>query len=197
MSDSYIARKKIVKKTYLMHNNGAQPFKVIVTARSIIILAEGGYEIDEEDEEIDEDEMNDCLYSVFVKEIDEFEGYWYGFDTSDDEEHGNSLLVKISEQKYMHIGSQIYTFKTKDKIIDYVSPLGRNDVPYPVAKGTSNIYFMLDSKYIRKKNLRKMTAWNAMQMYRDFYDSSKDIQRDMRNVELIADGRGWGDAIIY
>jgi len=191
MSDSYIVRKKIVKKTYIMHDNGMTPFQVIVTARNIIILAAGGYVVDEdeEDEEIDADEMEDRMYSVFVREINEFEGYWFGFDTCDDEEHGNSLLVKISEKKYMHIGAKIYTFETKDKIIDYCSPVGRNDVPYPVAKGTSNIYFMLDSKYIRKINIRKMTAWNAMQMYRDFYDSSEEIQRNMRNVELIADGR--------
>src|SRR5688572_23168858 len=126
MSDSYIARKHIKKQTWLIHDNGGRPFQVIATSRNIIILAED-FECGSSS---DDDEELESSYTFFIQSIDNFKGYWYGFDSSKNKMHGNSLLIKLHDHKYMYIGSEIYTFVTKDKIVDYVSPVGNSDVPY-------------------------------------------------------------------
>ena len=58
--------------------------------------------------------------------------------------YGNSFLLHLNDNKYIHIGANIYSFKAKNKIIDYVSPVGNNDVPYPYAIDENNrIYLMI------------------------------------------------------
>jgi hypothetical protein len=59
---------------------------------------------------------------------------------------GNSILVNISDSKYIHIGIEIYSFETREKetIRQYYSPIGNNDVPYPYAVGDNYTYFLLD-----------------------------------------------------
>uniref|UniRef100_A0A6C0CBE7 Uncharacterized protein n=1 Tax=viral metagenome TaxID=1070528 RepID=A0A6C0CBE7_9ZZZZ len=180
MSNSYVSRKNIEKETYFIHNNGFRPFEVIVTAKNIIILAC--------DAALDEDDENS--YSFFISAIDEFEGYWYGYDSSPNRGHNNTLLIKISDHDYMHIGPVIFTFKTTDKIIDYISPLGNSDVAYPVAYGKSNIYFMNDFNYVNKKDIRETTVANAMDLYVDFSELNMKQKKDMRNIVLLAESQG-------
>jgi len=59
---------------------------------------------------------------------------------------GNSLLLQTGNNKYVYIGSQIYSFETKEEIKKYYSPVGNSDVPYPYAVGDTMSYFMLDKK---------------------------------------------------
>jgi hypothetical protein len=59
---------------------------------------------------------------------------------------GNSLLLQTGNNKYAYIGSQIYSFETKEEIKKYYSPVGNSDVPYPYAVGDTMSYFMLDKK---------------------------------------------------
>jgi len=69
---------------------------------------------------------------------------------------GNSILAQISSQKYVYIGEQIYTFETVagDIIESYDSPIGNNDVPYPVAIGKTHLYFLLDAVAIPRSFFR-------------------------------------------
>lgn len=58
--------------------------------------------------------------------------------------HGNSILLKIDDFKYIFIGEKIYSFKTKNEIVSFASPVGNNDVPYPYAiDDKQNYYFLL------------------------------------------------------
>ena len=36
----------------------------------------------------------------------------------------------------------------EDEVDNYYSLIGNNDVPYPVLEGKTNVYFMLDYKYV-------------------------------------------------
>ncbi len=82
--------------------------------------------------------------------------------------HGNSILIKISENEYVSVGWYIYRFKTTEKIFDYVSPVG--SVPYPVAFGKNNVYFMLDKLLIKKSEPETdVTVANAEDLYGEFY----------------------------
>ncbi len=80
--------------------------------------------------------------------IKKFKGVWVpdGF-THDNESHrysfkGNSILVKLDDDKYIYIGESIFKFKAKDRIINYLSPVGNSGVPYPYAVGEKYLYPM-------------------------------------------------------
>lgn len=55
---------------------------------------------------------------------------------------GNSILLHLDDLRYVYIGSEIYEFTAKEEITKYYSPIGNNDVPYPVAISKNYIYFM-------------------------------------------------------
>ena len=61
---------------------------------------------------------------------------------------GNSILLHISGNKYMHIGCEIYEFEMLDSVESYFSMIGNSDVPYPVLLGTEYVHFMLDHCYL-------------------------------------------------
>lgn len=106
------------------------------------------------------------------------EGYFDGQDTSSLGEHGNSVLVKEEGGSYVYIGSEIYRFSPGERIVDYYSPMGNNGVPYPVAYGEENVYFMLEQQYVPKASLKtKATRANAEAIYGEFYESFSDKAR--------------------
>jgi hypothetical protein len=54
----------------------------------------------------------------------------------------------------MFIGMNIKTFSLEnDEIINFISPVGNNDVPYPFAIGKKNTYFFFEDTYIDNKYL--------------------------------------------
>ena len=60
---------------------------------------------------------------------------------------GNTFLLKISEEKnknsYVYVGAnKVYSFITNDYILEYVSNMGDNMIPYSIAVGEENIYFL-------------------------------------------------------
>jgi hypothetical protein len=72
-------------------------------------------------------------------------GYGKRFD-------GNSILVQISDVRYVYIGGDIYSFESP-QIINYLSPVGRNDAPYPFAETKDRYLFLLDQLWMKKKDL--------------------------------------------
>jgi hypothetical protein len=66
-------------------------------------------------------------------------GYGPNFD-------GNSILLKMcDDNEYIFIGNIIYSFKTDKEIIEFVSPVGNNDVAYPYAiDNEDNYYFLIE-----------------------------------------------------
>jgi hypothetical protein len=59
---------------------------------------------------------------------------------------GNSLLIQTGNNKYIYVGTEIYSFETNEEIKRYYSPVGHTFVPYPYAVGENFSYFMLDKK---------------------------------------------------
>jgi hypothetical protein len=88
---------------------------------------------------------------------------------------GNSLLVEVAKQEYMFIGDCIYRFSTKelnDEIVAYDSPVGNNDVPYPVAIGRTHFYLMLGCISVAKKLIEPLGSEPDMP-YTVMYDHDK------------------------
>ena len=99
---------------------------------------------------------------------------------------GNSVLIELTENKYMFVGWCIYTFETDDQIIDFVTPVGNNDVPYPIAYGEKNVYFMLDKSFVKKSKMATpMDAENCYMLYVEFYHIYTGVRHPMKNPKEI------------
>nr|URM61880.1 DNA ligase [Mimivirus sp.] len=184
-TNSFISFDNCEHKVYYVHDNGHRPFQVTISKNkksAKIIIHKYEYESDSDndldsdnnldsDNDLDSDyDLDSKHYKTFVIEIDKFLGYWYGYDTSIDQMHGNTILIKLAVNKYIFIGSEIYKFKTdSDEIIDYVSPVGNSDVPYPVAYGTQFVYFMDDKEKVKKSNFQlDISPVNAEDIFVEF-----------------------------
>ncbi|ARF11257.1 hypothetical protein Klosneuvirus_1_114 [Klosneuvirus KNV1] len=169
-TDSFITKEQLIdqEKKYQIHWNCGRPFEVIVKNKEIHVY--------------------NNLDNQEILHIKDFIGFWYGYDSAIREDHGNTILVQISKHKYITIQGHdktIRSFETNDEILDYVSPIGNNDVPYPVAFGEENVYFMLDEVYIPINELKKeISIRNAEQLYADFYDYEGNKNKWKHIVEL-------------
>jgi len=178
LSNSYIDRKTIKHSLiYEIHDNGSRPFIVVINRNHIKVYTyldqhtktdtKTDTESDTETDIETDTEIETKKHKLLMAHQMKFCGFWYGFDTSIYECHGNSILVKLDEHEYMHIGIDIYIFKTRDIIIDFVSPLGNNDVPYPLAIGTKNFYFMIEYTFVHREHILTQTT---MEYIDDVYD---------------------------
>ena len=130
-------------KSYLIHDNGGRPFKVVIDEKSVdVYKVKYTKTVDEKGQE---DEV--ATYPKVNKSF-EYEGVFVGEDNSDFG-LGNSILVHVSGNKYICIGWLVMEFETKEPIVTYVSRVGNSDVPYPYALSKNHCYFMLadDGKY--------------------------------------------------
>ena len=71
---------------------------------------------------------------------------------------GNTLLLEFEDNEYAHIsGLEIFKFKTDDKIIDYISLIGNNMIPFTFAVGEKYTYFLYNRyKFIGMIKLKKV-----------------------------------------
>jgi len=142
------------QKSYFIHDNGGKPFLVYV-GKSVVTI----YKIPEKEINYNKN-ITKKDYTKLVRKISNISkifigkspknrmtifshGYGKQFD-------GNSILLKLKNGKYVYIGMYIYEFKLakNDEILKYYSPVGNNDVPYPVAIGKKNVYLLIEDVYI-------------------------------------------------
>lgn len=174
-SKSYFSKDKLTNrnKNYLIHDNGGRPFKVVInnTGINIYTYVSDGYVEDE----------SKMKYNNLIYTITNFLGYWSGYDSSPHnipKMHRNSILIQIKENEYIYVGSEIYQFETNDIILEYVSPVGNSDVPYPVAYSNEKVYFMLDNKFINHNDLENpITVKGAEDLYQEFYGQLNSIDK--------------------
>ena len=50
-----------------------------------------------------------------------------------------NFLFEIEDKKYIHVGEKVFTFESNDKIVEYSSENGYNDVKFPFARSKENI----------------------------------------------------------
>lgn len=127
---------------YETHDNGGRPFRVEDFGGRVVIYRE----------------LDDSCYSEIYQQSYSaiFPGRFPMNWETDSSRHynwlpgmiGNSVLLHISDSRYMYIGESIWSFDTHgDTIFDYYSPIGRNDVPYPFAVGEQNTYLMVEKVF--------------------------------------------------
>ncbi len=159
-----------MNKKYEIHDNGGRPFKVTANKDGIKIYTYATLN-------------ENPKYDVLLLTIKKFIGFWPGFDTGIyTTSHGNSILVQETITQYIYIGSVIYKFESPEEILDFVSPIGNSDVPYPVAYSENYVYFMLEGNYVQKTNLvTEAIPANADEIYGEFYGHLKSSKKIVKN----------------
>jgi hypothetical protein len=165
--EDYICGKKVpavktdvdeFKKGYkhtLIHDNGGRPFAMYYSPKkdsvAIYKFPEGFLE---PEGVYHKDKTFVKYYSELVKRY-KCKGVFVGISPKNEmtksskgygkKLDGNTNLIKLSDKRYVYVGETIFEFSTLNNIVDYQSPVGNSDVPYPYAvdeKG--NYYLMLD-----------------------------------------------------
>jgi hypothetical protein len=118
-------------ETVLVHDNGGRPFQVFVGSTSIEVKK---LQLSGEHEEY-----------IDLQKWENVEKIWVGFDACDPAwSRGNSVLFRISESEYVMIGCNIFSFSPLHEIVEFHSPIGRSDVPYPWALDSENNVYLLE-----------------------------------------------------
>lgn len=139
---------QVVDEQYFYtHDNGGRPFKVKLNGDVVVYKHDANWEVDKYETEplfTFEPERVFIGRSPF-NEMTEFSG-GYGPDFD-----GNSILLKVGDNRYIFIGKSIIEFDTLAEITEFVSPVGNNDVPYPFAIDShGNYYLMIEDVIIKE-----------------------------------------------
>ena len=172
-------------KKYLIFDNGGRPYKVVIKGKGLDI-----YTYDDSVEDINYDDYSILVKSyrklkkIFIpKGIDDRGKAWSGGK-------GNTILAQISGNKYLFIGPWIYEFETKnEKIIEYHSQVGNSGVPYPLAIGENNVYFLIakgEEGYLSKEYFEefpKKYSWATDGYSRLWFD--KKLSKKTKKISKI------------
>lgn len=154
-------------QSYITHDNGDRPFKVIInpvqktfTIHKYVGVNRAGF----------------LLYDPKPLHKDKYQVLFVGQDPNYNY-IGNSILFKIKPHQYIWIGYEVTSFTIKDEIVDFMSPVGNSDVPYPYAIGTQNTYLLIENTYI--PNYLRTKQLDPYEQYYGLYTgglSSKDSE---------------------
>ena len=170
--------RKAGGKSYLIHDNGGRPFKVQVSGKNVEIY-KGVYKTlaDGKTEDYDHIYYTKLIKKLVVKDI--YVGQSPCIPTADAcgaFGNGNSILLHVSGNTYIYIGSEIYQFTMEDEFEAYYSMIGNNDVPYPILLGSKYVYLMLDRSYMPRDLIKaKMGPKEWADTY-SFYYGHKNLE---------------------
>lgn len=135
-------------KRYYIHDNGGRPFIVEDFSKDKYM------QVYKQEYNLDTQKYNtpEHLFKI------QYEHKWIGKKSKFQHPRnwlpgyvGNSILLRLHDNTHIYIGSEIYEFKPVkgDKIVEYYSDVGNNDVPYPFALGNTHIYYMLEKSVVK------------------------------------------------
>jgi len=185
--------RKASGKFYLIHDNGGRPYKVQISGKTVEIY-KGEY-VKKANGSIDYNTTT-MDYSKLLKRLSAEKVYvgksscGTSADLCGKPAIGNTLLLHLTGKKYMHIGHGITEFTIDDKVDDYFSLVGNNDVPYPILLGTENVYFLLDNAYYPRSaftaKMSKLDWEDAYQYYYGFKDMATGEKVECKQASLPA-----------
>lgn len=185
-------------RVYYTHFNGDRPYKVVFDGKNVDIFT---YE--DNDENMYAADNSSLVHNVHIKSYKNFERSFIGKyemlrgmngQTARRRRRGskqsrvyldknfglgNSILIHLKDKRYVFIGHKLYEFEVDDEIVEYYSNIGNNDVPYAVAVGKNNVYFMSDLQYIDRKYFQEFPtkySWKDY-AYTKFYESFSGRKR--------------------
>jgi len=148
--------------SYLTHDNGGRPYLVKIEKTkkgtgtcSVYKKPESTHlysDFDEDDLDVD---ANGNYIRHIVNYMEHIKTYRFVecFDYDCSWSPGNSVLLNLDNGRYVFIGNFIFEFESYGKIIEFHSPVGNNDVPYPYAIDNSTngpyIYFFIENAIVK------------------------------------------------
>ena len=97
---------------------------------------------------------------------------------------GNTILLQFKNNDCVFIGSRIFKFKAQSEIIEYVSPVGLNNVPYPYAIDKENNTYLPNEKiYIKGLPKKEYNPY----FYLDYDELGKIYKQKKLEIKLIHD----------
>ena len=113
---------------------------------------------------------------------------------------GNTFLLECENNEYVYVsGLEIFIFKTDDKIIECISLIGNNLIPYTFTVGENYTYF-LSSRYklIENDKIEEGTFLNATNNSLDPYDyhvekCGKDAFKKLEHIQIHTCWPGFGE----
>lgn len=157
---------------YITHDNGGRPFKVVdlkETCNAVILKNSWNNDINDEykewvctyiyqrmligrcDPRLPNDTFNGNSVLIHLAESVETSSTNASIPTVS----SNGAYTASTPDRYVYVGDQVYEFSAQpdDAIIEYYSPIGNNDVPYPYAIGEKYVYFVLDRMCIKLEDI--------------------------------------------
>ena len=110
-------------QSYQVHDNGGRPFTVKIQNNQNIV------DVFRTDNNQLVCHFNPIKIFIGKSPLIPMTQYSGGYGAEFD---GNTILLQITEYKYVFIGWKIFSFETDSEIVEYASPVGNNDVPYPL-----------------------------------------------------------------
>jgi hypothetical protein len=158
---------------YFTHDNGGRPYKVVITKDTFAVYRPCKTELHS---------WGTTYTGAYLTEViapTKYNKVFIGRDKSLGKDFdGNSVLVNVSGNAYVFIGHEVCGMIIDDEIIEYKSPVGNSDVPYPYAIGKNNTYLFLD--YVFTPN--KSCNGNSIDPYIQYYDNG-DMYTNMTDAE--------------
>lgn len=198
-----LRRKHRGDKVYTTHDNGSRPFVVYVSKQHATVYRQHS---DIDDSEWSKfDRKNRWAYTQQVVQFPIHKchvgkspitptsrgsnGYGKPFD-------GNTLLLDRGNGTYAYVGECVYTFSLMpgDTFHSYFSVVGNNDVPYPILRGHTHVYFLLSwdrtavplSKWTFAPNTNEPLRTRWADAYGDYYTMKMETHSvPLRNVREI------------
>lgn len=144
-SRSRSVSKSTSSKIYQIHNNGSHPYSVHVKKTTAEII----------NNKTDKLAKTVVYKKIFVGDNSlKIAGY-----APNGKYPGNTILFELPQNKYLYVAEGITELKPVlgEKILNYYSPVGNSDVPYPYAVGENNTYLLAENVIIPNQllNLKK------------------------------------------
>jgi hypothetical protein len=155
--------------TYETLDNGGKPFVVCVFPSNVEIYKQKLVNEYEKPYWVMDKKVQDTPY----KEI------WIGDNTRNEKGYakkglypGNAVLIQTADDKYMFVGHKRFSFRLKgDAVVQFCSPVGNSEVPYPYIIGKERIYFILDRKSVLNELFQDVDDY-----YGAFYGMAKGVK---------------------
>jgi len=168
--------------TYEIHDNGGRPFIVHVYPDHVEVYKQKYVNSYELQYYVPDKKVLDTTYQrIWIGDnVKEFPRY-----PAKGIHPGNSILLQVTNHKYIFIGWSVYSFEIEDEIHTYSSYIGNSDVPYPYAVGIKKTYFLLDRESVPNEHLR-LEEDAYLQFYRFFRMDPMDDVKQPFAVRTIA-----------
>lgn len=135
------------------HDNFARPFQIEITDKKNVRIST-------------HDAPDSDHYSLFLEL--EPQRIFIGID-EDKNFRGNSVLLQLETNIYMHIGANIFIWESESPIVDYYSTVGNSDVPYPWAiDDAGRCYLMIEYIEVLASKADHRGAFDAYSNYYKF-----------------------------